>query len=69
MKKYLEFVVSHISKSRYGAPSDGTKSSGQRPKSIFRNGVDRKLSGIPPISAKNAEMDGAQKSTAKEKRL
>jgi hypothetical protein len=35
MKKYLEFVLSHISKSRCGAPSDGTKSSGQRLRAFF----------------------------------
>jgi hypothetical protein len=35
MKKYLEFVVSHISKSRCGAPRVGTTLSCQRPRAFF----------------------------------
>ena len=31
MKKFLESMVSHISESRCGAPSDGTKPSGRAP--------------------------------------
>jgi hypothetical protein len=35
-----------------------------RYQSILRNGVDLIIFGIPPISAKNAGMDGARKSIA-----
>jgi hypothetical protein len=36
---------------------------------VFWNGVTLNLLGIPPISAKNAEMDGARKLIAKRKML
>jgi hypothetical protein len=64
----MEFVLSHISKSRCGAPSDVTKSSGQRLES-FPDMVQAVTLLVPHPFRRKRGMDGAPSSIAKEETL